>query len=100
MKIVIASCHYSPGHTGHLKAWYQMSRLCGYEAELYLDERYVPYFETEEYGYVTRLEELNKCKPDIAVLYNIGLEDVRFVKWCQKNNCRLYYVLHEPDMGI
>jgi glycosyltransferase involved in cell wall biosynthesis len=100
MKIVIVSCHYSPGHTGHLKAWYQLSQKCGYETELYLDEQYVPYFGTGEYSYVTRLEELKKSKPDIAVLYNIGLEDIRFVKWCQKNNCRLYYVLHEPDTGI
>lgn len=98
--IAIASLHFSPGFIGHMKAWYKMCKQCGYTAQLYFDQQYVKYFEGSEYKYSTDIKELGKNKPDYAVVQNTGFENVAFFKWCERNNCKIFYILHEPYMGF
>ena len=99
-KIVIVSLHFSPGFIGHMQAWYKMCEQCGYTAQIYFDRQYVKFFEGTEYKYTTDIAELDKSKPDYAIVQNTGFENVAFFKWCIRNRCKIFYILHEPFMGV
>lgn len=99
MNILIVSKKFGPGHINHLKAWYKLCEECGYSAKLYLDERYVDYFE-DEYDYTIELSEVEAYQPHSALIYNTGFENIPFVNWCTKKKCPIIYVLHEPYMGL
>ncbi len=100
MNILIVSKHFSPGFIGHMKAWYKLSEACGYQVKLYFDQKYEEFFDAEEYHYSTEITEIENYRPNIAVVQNTGFENVEFFKWCKKNNCKVFYILHEPYMGM
>ena len=100
MKIIISSRHFSPAFIGHMKAWYKLCEACGYTVKLFFAEEYEKYFFGEEYSYTTSLSEIEEFAPDYAVVQNIGFEDVELFRWCRKNKCYLFYILHEPYMGL
>lgn len=100
MKIIISSRHFSPAFIGHMKAWYRLCEACGYTVKLYFDEEYEKYFSGEKYEYTTSLSVVEDFGPDYAVIQNIGFENVELFRWCRKNNCFLFYILHEPYMGF
>lgn len=98
--IAIVSLHFSPGFIGHMQAWYKICEQCGYTAQLYFDRQYEQFFRGTEYKYSTDIIELERSKPDYAIVQNTGFENVNFFKWCNHNSCKIYYILHEPFMGI
>lgn len=100
MNILIVSKHFSPGFIGHMKAWYKLCEECGYQAKLYFDKKYEKYFDSNEYDYTIDILDIEKYQPDIAVVQNTGFENVDFFKWCNKHKCKIFYILHEPYMGI
>lgn len=99
-KFVIVSLHFSPGYIGHMQAWYKMCEQCGYTVQLFFDSQYVKFFEGNEYRYSTDISELEESKPDYAIVQNTGFENIAFFKWCIRNKCKIYYILHEPYMGF
>jgi glycosyltransferase involved in cell wall biosynthesis len=66
---------------------------------LYLDTKYISYLGDGE-DIITTPGELETFHPDVAILYNIGMEDMGFVRCCRKIHCKIGYVLHEPDKGV
>ena len=100
MNILIVSKHFSPGFIGHMKAWYNLSEECGYNTKLFFDQKYEKYFDVNEYNYATRLNEVENYQPNIAVVQNTGFENIEFFKWWTKHNCKIFYILHEPYMGM
>lgn len=100
MNILIVSKHFSPGFIGHMKAWYKMCEECRYQTELYFDSQYEKFFDRNEYNYTTDMVNVENYHPDIAVVQNTGFENVELFKWCEKHNCKIFYILHEPYMGI
>lgn len=100
MKIVISSRHFSPAYIGHMKAWYRLCQECGYTVLIYYSEKYEKFFPEEEYKCTTSLTKVEEFAPEYAVVQNIGFEDIELFKWCKKNNCFLFYILHEPYMGF
>lgn len=100
MKNIIVSLHFNPAYIGHMKAWYKLCSECGYDTILYFAQEYSEYFEKEDYKFTTNINVVEKFKPDCAVVQNIGIEDISFFRWCRKNKCFLFYILHEPYMGI
>lgn len=100
MNILIVSMHFSPGFIGHMKAWYKLSEECGYNVKLFFDQKYAKYFDISEYNYTTELKEVDVFRPSIAVVQNTGFENVEFFKWSSKHNCKIFYILHEPYMGM
>ena len=99
-KIAIVSLHYSPGYTAHMQAWYRLCEESGYEARLFTDERYRKGINPKEYRYCADLKELERYRPDYAIVQNTGIENIRFFRWCREEGCRILYILHEPYMGI
>lgn len=100
MKLLIVSKHFSPGFIGHMKAWYRLCEECGYSVKLYFDEKYVDFFPERDYSYTIDINDITLFHPDIAVVQNTGFENVEFFNWCSKNSCKIFYILHEPYMGI
>ena len=100
MNILIVSRHFSPGHIAHMKAWYKLCEACGYNVRLYLDKKYITFFESETYAFVDDKTELYDFHPDFSIVQNTGFENVDFFKWCRKNKCKILYILHEPYMGL
>ena len=99
-KIAIVSLHFSPGFIGHMKAWYKMCETCDLKPILFIDEEYIKYFQNSDYMYTMHLSKIEAIKPDYAVVQNTGFENVAFFKWASKNNCKIFYILHEPYMGL
>lgn len=99
-RVVITSLHFSPGFVGHMQAWYKMCEQCDIEPILLLSDGYGDFFCDGEYKYVTDIKTLNIFKPNFAVVQNTGFENIEFFKWCEKNNCKILFILHEPFMGI
>lgn len=100
MNILIVSKHFSPGFIGHMKAWYKLIEECGYHAKLFFDQTYEKYFDAGEYNYTTGLDEVESFQPNIAVVQNTGFENIEFFRWCRKHDCKIFYILHEPYMGV
>jgi glycosyltransferase involved in cell wall biosynthesis len=100
MNILIVSMHFSPGFIGHMKAWYKLSKECGYNTKLFFDQKYENYFDVNEYDYMTELNEVEGFHPNFAVVQNTGFENIEFFKWCTKHSCKIFYILHEPYMGV
>lgn len=100
MNILIVSKHFSPAFIGAMKAWYKISKESGYHVKLFFNYKYEKYFDVNEYNYTTEFNEVENFKPNIAVVQNTGLENVKFFKWCMKHNCKIFYILHEPYMGM
>lgn len=98
--ILIVSLHFSPGYIGHMMAWHKLCEQCGYNSLIYGDEKYSKYYKDTEYKFCSNLEVVMEFKPDIAIVQNTGFENVLFFKWCENNNCKILYILHEPYMGI
>lgn len=100
MKIVISSRHFNPAYIGHMKAWYNLCVMCNYSVKLFFAIEYEAYFKDENYRYCTTIEDVESFSPDCAVVQNIGIENIELFKWCKKNKCYLFYILHEPYVGI
>lgn len=98
--IVIVSLHFSPGFIGHMQAWYKMCQQCDLTPFLYIDSQYTKYFENSKYKYVTNINGVIERKPEYAVVQNTGIENIPFFRWCSKNKCKIFYILHEPYMGL
>lgn len=98
--ILIVSLHFSPGYIGHMMAWYRLCGQCGYNPLIYADEKYAKYYKNTEYNFCSYIEDVKEFKPDFAVVQNTGFENVSFFRWCGNNRCKIFYILHEPYMGI
>lgn len=99
-RILITSLHFSPAFIGHMEAWYELCENCGYEPELFVDKQYTQYFKGKKYKYTTKFSQVQKFKPDFTVVQNNGTENIQFFRWCNKNNCIILYIVHEPYMGF
>lgn len=99
-RILIVSLHFGPGHVAHLKAWLKMCYECGYDAKLLINDQYTKFFQKSEFEYFTEIKRANEFQPEIAIVYNFGIENIHFFRWCEKNRCKIVYVLHEPYMGL
>ena len=100
MKIVVASVHFSAGHTAHLKAYMDLAKSCGYESALYVDRKYINLFEEIDFRILINEDELIRFKPDVIWIYNTGFENINLIKVSKKLGCKIVYVLHEPFMGV
>lgn len=99
-KILITSLHFSPAFIGHMEAWYELCKECGYKPLLFIDKEYVQYFNNTQYKFVTKISSVQRFNPDFAAVQNNGTENVHFFNWCKKNNCKVLYIVHEPYMGF
>lgn len=100
MNIIIVSLHFSPGFIGHMKAWYMLCERSGYNAIIYFDKQYLPFFDENEYKCIVNISDAQQYHPHIAIVQNTGFENISFFKWCTKSKCKLIYILHEPYMGM
>lgn len=100
MKIAIVSTNFSPAFIGHMKAWFNAFSELGADVLLYFDEEYVKYFDDKKYRFTTQVEAFYNFYPDYAILQNPGMKNMDFVKKCNKNHCKLIYILHEPFAGM
>ena len=98
--ILICSTHFSPAFIGHMKAWYKLCNECGFTASLYFDEKYAQYFDKEDYEYSTDISKIKKNDYQYVIVQNIGLENIELFNWCKKQGIFIFYILHEPYMGI
>lgn len=100
MKIMISSLRFGPGHIAHLKAWYKLCTVCGYDVSMFTNNKYSDYIDSDKYKMLLNLNEVEEYMPDVVLLYNLDTDNIKFVKWCRKKSIKVLYVLHEPYMGI
>lgn len=99
-RIAIVSLHFSPGFIGHMQAWYKMCELCNLDPILYIDKEYMKFFQSTSYKRTSNQKEIEDLRPNYAVVQNMGFENISFFNWASKNKCRIFYILHEPYMGL
>lgn len=100
MNIVIVSTKFSPGHIAHLCAYYHLSVECGFKTIFYLNKSYLKYINKDEYAVVTDFNKVADIDPDVVLIYNASVIDMRIAKFCDSYGWKLLYVWHEPYPGF
>lgn len=101
MKIAIVSLKFSPGHTEHLCAYYQMFTDMGHNVTLYITPEYKKLIsDIDNVIYVDNFKAILTEKLDLVFIYNAAIDNIFFARLCKKKNIRFVYMLHEPNQKL
>ncbi|MEE1597467.1 hypothetical protein VOI45_01495 [Acidaminococcus fermentans] len=101
MKIAVVSLKFSPGHTEHLCAYYQMFLDMGHEVTLYIAPEYKKFIsDLDNVVYINGFKTILADNPDLVFTYNAAIENMLFARYCKKKNVRFVYMLHEPNQKL
>lgn len=100
MKIAIMYLHFGAGHIAQMEAWYQLCSSLGHTVCLYVHAGFKNYLDALQYRILKDEAELANFAPDLVVMSNCDLQNVRMARKCKKMHSKLIYILHEPYPGI